>query len=133
VVEREEQGQLPPAVVAGQAALIQCEVLQQPCWARVSQLLLEQGEQAGQLKPIPTPMEIWAVPEEILLLEHGLLQQKGLALGRSQQQADPLGQPHLLEPCLWARTEALEALEQQPAVLALILLPAAPGEEAGED
>jgi hypothetical protein len=99
----------------------------------VSQLLLEQGEQAGQLKLIPTPMEILAVPEEILLLEHGLPQQKGLALGRSQQQVDLLGQPHLLEPCFWAGTEALEALEQHPAMLALILLLAAAGEEAGED
>jgi hypothetical protein len=78
-------------------------------------------------------MEILAVPGEILLLEHGLLQQKGLARALSQQQVGLLGQPHLLGPCFWAGTEALEALGHHPEVAALIPLLEALAGVAGVD
>jgi hypothetical protein len=120
-VEREGQHQLPPAVVAGQVALILCGVLQQPYWARVNQLLLEQGEQGGRLKPIPTQMDFWAVREGTLLLAHGLRLQKDLALRLLHQDLPFLGQPHLLAQCFWARAEALAVLGQRQELAALIL------------
>jgi hypothetical protein len=119
--EKEGRHQLPPAVVAGQVALILCGVLQPLCWVRVRQLLLEQGEQVGPLKPIPTQMDFWAVREGTLLLAHGLRLQKDLALRLLQQQLPPPGQPHLLAQCFWARAEALAVLGQRQELAALIL------------